>query len=103
MPPTDNPKACAAAGGVCPAHTLDRRQFLTIAGTTAGAVALAGAAPGCSPGGQVAAGNVSALSVGTLLVMSDIAVARDDTGVYALTTICTHQGCIVQDTSRTIA
>jgi nitrite reductase/ring-hydroxylating ferredoxin subunit len=100
--PCADRKPCTAPGECAP-HALGRRKFLTIAGSTAGAALVAGAVPGCTPGGQLAAGNISALPVGTLLVMDSIAIARDADGVYAMTTVCTHQGCQVQDAMQTIA
>jgi cytochrome b6-f complex iron-sulfur subunit len=51
----------------------------------------------------VAAANVSALSVGTMIAMSNIIVARDAGGVYAMSAVCTHAGCLVDDASGTIA
>ena len=45
--------------------------------------------------GDLAAGNVSSLPVGGLnaLPNQSVAIGRDAMGVYALTLICTHQGC----------
>jgi Rieske Fe-S protein len=66
---------------------------------------VASAIPGCGnqsispPGGPVAAGNVSALSVGSLMLLSNVIVARDANGLYAMSRACTHQGCAVDDTS----
>lgn len=98
---------CAGHAG-CPAHTLNRRKFLSVTGTSAGLLAVASALPGCGngispPSGPVGAGNVSALSVGSLLLLSDVIVARDDKGVYAMSRACTHQGCAVDDTSSGVA
>jgi Rieske Fe-S protein len=47
--------------------------------------------------GDVLAGNVSNLAVGAIVVVpgQTVAMARDAGGVYALTLICTHQGCPV--------
>lgn len=87
--------------GAPPPAALDRRRFLSIAGSSAGAVLVAGAVPACggqnAPFGKVAAGNVSALPVGTLLVVGQVIVARDAQGVYGMTAICTHMGCTVHD------
>jgi Rieske Fe-S protein len=58
---------------------------------------------GAPPTGRVAAGNISALQVGTLIVMSNIVVARDGAGVYAMSAICTHQGCFLEDSSKTVS
>ncbi len=72
-----------------------RRDFIkTVA--VACAAAASGAAVACGPPfGIVSAGNASALGVGAIKVVqgSSAAVARDAQGVYALTLICTHQGC----------
>jgi Rieske Fe-S protein len=90
-------------------QTLNRRKFLSVAGTSAGLVAVASAVPSCNatgsaPTGPEDAGNVSALSAtGTLIVMSNVIVARDDQGVYAMSRICTHQGCFLDDTSSGVA
>ena len=92
-----------------PAPTVNRRTFLSVTGASAGLMVVAAAVPGCGnqtgspPNGPVAAGNVSALSVGSLLVMSNIVVARDANGVYAMSAICTHQGCFISDAAGTIA
>ena len=106
LPPDDDQKRCGAAGA-CPAPELGRRRFLSIAGSSASAVLLAGAVPACGasdgpPFGKVAVGNVSALPVGTLLIMGNVIVARDDQGVYAMTAICTHMGCMVRNVSHTL-
>ncbi|HEY1956387.1 MAG TPA: Rieske (2Fe-2S) protein [Polyangiaceae bacterium] len=47
------------------------------------------------PFGVVAAGNASALAVGQIKVVpgSPVAIARDAQGVYAMTLVCTHEGC----------
>jgi nitrite reductase/ring-hydroxylating ferredoxin subunit len=75
-----------------------RRHFLQI---VAHGSALAGTASlgfGCSSAGlhgTYAAGNVSQLKVGALIALmtGPVAVGRDQGGVYAMTLICTHQGC----------
>jgi Rieske Fe-S protein len=92
----------------CMAGRLNRRRLLVLAGASTGAAALA-AIPGCgnptgSPiTGPVSAGNVSALAVGTLIVMSNFAVARDAGGVYAMSAVCTHAGCLLVDGPVTVA
>ena len=83
---------------------FSRRRFLQV--LTAGAVttAAAGALSACSgqsgsgapePVGDVTAGNVSSLQVGTVMSVPGAAVfvGRDGNGVYAMTTTCTHAGC----------
>ena len=60
-----------------------RRELLMLAGATTGLVVLGGAASGCGrrtgtpPTGPVTAGNISALTIGSLLVMTNFVVARD--------------------------
>jgi Rieske Fe-S protein len=91
------------------ASTLNRRKLLCLAGCSAGLVVIGAAAPGCGPPtgspptGPVSAGNVSALDVGALLVMSSVVVGRDANGVYAMSGVCTHAGCLLGDGSRTLA
>jgi cytochrome b6-f complex iron-sulfur subunit len=86
---------------------LDRRRLLCLAGCSAGLAVLG--APGCGnpmgapPTGPVAAGNMSALTVGGLIVMGNVVVARDQNGVYAMSGVCTHAGCLLNDSSQTIA
>ena len=100
---------CAGAGTPpCAAGGPSRRAFLAVAGSSAGAILLGGAVAGCMdtgspPSGPVMAGNVSALSVGTLLVMSNVIVARDGDGVYAMSAICTHAGCFLEDGSKAVS
>jgi Rieske Fe-S protein len=45
--------------------------------------------------GDLAAGNISGLAVGALNAIPNqsVAIGRDAMGLYALTLICTHQGC----------
>ncbi len=47
------------------------------------------------PFGLVSAGNASALAVGDVKTVpgASVAIARDAQGVYAMTLICTHEGC----------
>jgi cytochrome b6-f complex iron-sulfur subunit len=93
----------------CLVPTLNRRKLLSLAGTTAGLMLVGAAIPSCGnptgspPTGPVGAGNVAALSVGSLLVMSNLVVARDAGGVYAMSAVCTHAGCLLDDSSDTIA
>jgi nitrite reductase/ring-hydroxylating ferredoxin subunit len=105
----DDAKPGSCPGSGCSGPTLNRRTFLSISGTSAGLLAVSAAVPSCGnptgsdPTGPVAAGNLSALSIGTILVMSNIVVARDVNGVYAMSAVCTHQGCLINDSAKTIA
>jgi cytochrome b6-f complex iron-sulfur subunit len=68
-----------------------------------GALAGCGQATGSPPTGPVAGGNLSELAVGTLRVLSNVAVARDADGVYAMSAVCTHAGCLLNGGTTTIA
>lgn len=67
---------------------------------------LAGAALGCgsndsgepAPFGDISAGAVADVPVGTLRVIDGqpAVIARDANGLYAMTSTCTHQGCDVR-------
>ena len=91
------------------ARTLNRRGMLRLAGSSTGLIIIGAGASGCGnptgapPTGPVSGGNLSALSVGTLLVLSNIVVARDANGVYAMSAVCTHAGCLLVDSAQTIA
>jgi Rieske Fe-S protein len=91
------------------AHTCTRRGVLCVAGCTMGLVLFGVVAPACGPQtgspptGPVPAGNVSQLSVGTMHVVSNVVVARDAAGIYAMSAVCTHAGCLVNDAAGTIA
>jgi Rieske Fe-S protein len=92
-------------------ETLNRRKLLRLAGRSAGLVVIGAAMPGCggdpatglAPTGPVSAGNISALAVGSLLVMSNVVVGRDANGAYGMSAVCTHMGCLIGGASRTIA
>ena len=79
-----------------------RRHFLKVlavaAATPSMSVALGGCGPGAGPVavGDVAAGNVADLAVGTLKVAKPgepVCIGRDAGGLYAMTLTCTHEGC----------
>lgn len=105
----DRAKLRCAGQPDCPAQTLNRRRFLSVTGASAGLIVVAGALPGCGngsispPTGVVAGGNVSALAVGSLMLLPDVVLARDAAGVYAMSRACTHQGCPIDGTSSGIA
>jgi cytochrome b6-f complex iron-sulfur subunit len=93
----------------CSRGAVNRRQLLMLAGATSGLVALGAAMSGCGdptgapPTGPVAGGNISALTMGTLLVMTNFVVARDASGVYAMSAVCTHAGCLLDDSADKIS
>ena len=93
----------------CGGRALSRRSLLSLAGTSVGMAVLGAAVPGCGnptgtpPTGPVSAQNISALSVGMMVTMSNVVVARDTNGVYAMSAVCTHAGCLMDDASGTIA
>src|ERR1700690_486577 len=92
-------------------NLVSRRRLLSLAGTsTTGLLVVgAGALPGCGnptgsvPTGPVMAGNVSALTVGSMHTMTNVVVARDAGGGYAMSAVCTHAGCLLDDSATTIA
>lgn len=105
MPDNDNHRSCAN----CPRRGLDRREVLILVGASAGALSAITVLPGCAPAtgspptGPVSAGNISALSTGSMMVMSNVIVARDAGGVYAMSAVCTHAGCLLDEGGTTIA
>jgi Rieske Fe-S protein len=83
-----------------PSHACPRRRFLKViaqGGAALGAVGLGVTATGCAggPSGPIPAGNVSSMAEGTLQAVSGegVAIGRDAGGLYAMSLICTHQGC----------
>jgi Rieske Fe-S protein len=61
-------------------------------GTDGGSGGVGGGSGSCP--GSIAAGKASGVSVGSLvLVGSSVVVGRDAAGLYAMSSICTHQGC----------
>src|SRR5579862_9732995 len=90
-----------------PPSVPSRRHVLQVVGTSAGLLMLGGV-PACQqkgspPTGPVSAGNVSSLTPGKLLVMGNVAVGLDDQGVYGMSAVCTHAGCLLDDGAETIA
>lgn len=93
----------------CPGRSWTRRKLLSVVGSSTGLLVIGAAIPACGnqtgtpPTGPVSASNVSALSVGTMITLSNIVVARDAGGVYAMSAVCTHAGCLLEDVSDTIS
>jgi len=77
------------------ARQAGRREFLKLVG--GGALVLAtGACGGAQrPRGVYPAGGSSDLQVGGARPLDDarVLVRRDELGIYAVTTVCTHRGC----------
>lgn len=74
-----------------------RRTFLKML-AAAPVVACGGGSGAPASFGTVTAGNVSATSVGSLTVVANAPaiLGRDQDGLYAMTSTCTHQGCEVE-------
>jgi len=93
----------------CFRRAVNRRELLMLAGATTGLVVLGGAVSGCGsptgspPTGPVSGGKISAVTVGTMLVMSNFVVARDANGLYAMSAVCTHAGCLLDDSADKIS
>ena len=81
-----------------------RRSFLKVLGTTAVLPICGGCGPADRTGrpeahGPVAGGNVSELQLGRpkLAKGKPVVIILDSGGVYAMTTVCTHQQCDMRD------
>lgn len=81
--------------------TTTRRVFLTTVVQCAAATAcVACGAQGSNPepgggGADIPAGPVTGLAIGTLRAVDgvDVCIGRDANGIYAMSLVCTHQGC----------
>jgi Rieske Fe-S protein len=75
---------------------LGRRKLLLVGGgvVCAHAIGCGGSEPIVLPK-EIAAGNVSTVAVNTLRAVPGVAAAigRDAGGIYAMSLVCTHQGC----------
>lgn len=79
---------------------IDRRRFLQVlvvsAATTSTLTSCSGS-NGSEPEafGEVSAGNVSEVQLGVVKAVpgAPVFVGRDSSGVYAMTSTCTHEGC----------
>jgi Rieske Fe-S protein len=108
MSHSQDPTLVCSKVSMCPAGRVSRRDLLSVTGAFTGLTMFA-AMPGCGnptgspPSGPVAAGNVSALAVGSMRTMSNVVVGRDAGGIYGMSAVCTHAGCLIDDSSDTIA
>jgi nitrite reductase/ring-hydroxylating ferredoxin subunit len=75
-----------------------RRHFLTVLAGAAAAGACGGGSASPAAFGDVSAGNVSDVAVGSLMLVGSepVMLGRDAGGLYAMTSTCTHQGCDVE-------
>lgn len=75
---------------------LGRRKLLLVGGgvVCAHAIGCGGSEPIILPA-EIPAGNKSAIGLNTLAAVpgNAVAIGRDSGGIYAMTLVCTHQGC----------
>ena len=81
-------------------HNQVKRRTLLIAGLALGCGPMGGSLPS-----EIAAGSASSVQAGTLtaLVGQGVAIGRDAGGIYALSLICTHQGCDISSSGSVSA
>ena len=74
---------------------LTRRHFLTVVGGAATVFGCSSSGGASQASGTIAAGNVSTTAVGKLTFVpgAPLVLGRDASGLYAMTSICTHQDC----------
>jgi Rieske Fe-S protein len=74
---------------------IRRRTFLKLVGGAAAANACTAGGVAPENVGDVSGGSASALAVGSLspITGEPVCIGRDAKGLYAMTLICTHQGC----------
>ena len=91
-----------------PDPTVVARRTL-LQGGVASALALT-IVPACGNSGEpvltgpASGGNISALDVDTLILLKgpNTFLGRDATGVYAMSAVCTHMGCLLEPASGTV-
>lgn len=94
-----NPSARATGNSPPNPPSMDRRTILRVG--AAGSLAVVTVPLGCGgeppslSNGPIVFRNVSMVPVGALVSIPGVAgfVGRDDAGLYAMTSICTHMGC----------
>ncbi len=81
-------------------RAVGRRCFLAVVGSAVAAGGCGSAAVQPAAVGDVPAGNLSTVPVGTLRVVDGqpLCIGRDSGGVYAMTLTCTHAGCDIGQT-----
>jgi len=84
----------------CPAARFQVSRRALLKGGLGGTVALA--LPACGPNnappsGPVTAGNIANVTVGSLEIVpgESVVLGRDEAGLYAMSAVCTHAGCLV--------
>lgn len=74
---------------------LTRRRFLALAGSAVAVNGCSAAVVGPAQVGDVPAGRLASLGMGSLRSVDGlpVCIGRDGEGVYAMTLTCTHGGC----------
>jgi Rieske Fe-S protein len=79
---------------------LSRRQLLVVGGGVICGHALGcGGSPPIVLAKEIPAGNKSAIGLNTLTAVgtASVAIARDSNGIYAMSLVCTHEGCDISN------
>jgi Rieske Fe-S protein len=90
-------------GSACKACPSRRNMLKTgVAGVALAALPVACMSQGSPPNGPIAAGNVTDTAIGALKIFDGNAVlGRDANGLYAMSNVCTHQGCLMDVVTNT--